>query len=254
MRSLLNGTGYLLRGIRTFVQTPSVWPLGLIPVVLAAAIIGVLLSLLALNLDEVVATLTPAADGWNPAVRDATRLALGALLLGAFIFVVVLGFATLTNLVGQPFFEALSDRIERGLGDTLPPGPPWWRTLPRATVESLALLLVAACAGVVLLVLNLVPVLGQVAGALVWGYLLAVELLAIPLQRRGLHLRDRLRVLWRHRLLVTGFGVGAFLLFLVPLMNILAMPGAIVGGTLLVRHIQPSAPASAPALPSDTSA
>ena len=85
--------------------------------------------------------------------------------------------------------------------------------------------------------LNLVPVVGQVVAALVWGYLLAVELLAIPLQRRGLYLRARLRVLWRHRLLVTGFGVAAFLLFLIPLMNIVAMPGAIVGGTLLVRRL-----------------
>jgi uncharacterized protein involved in cysteine biosynthesis len=242
MRSLLSGIGYLLRGIRTFAGTPSVWPLGLIPVLLAAVIVGLLLSLLALNVDELAAALTPAADTWSPSARELVRLVVGALLIGAFVFATVLGFATLTNLVGQPFFEVLSDRIERGLGGTLPPGPPWWRTLPRATAESLALLLLAACAGAVLLVLNLVPVLGQVIGALVWGYLLAVELLAIPLQRRGLYLRQRLRLLWRHRMLVTGFGVAAFLLFLVPLMNILAMPGAIVGGTLLARHIHASAP------------
>jgi CysZ protein len=237
MRSLLGGVGYLLRGIRTFAQTPSFWPLGLLPVLIALVVVGGALTLLAVNLDAVAAALTPMADDWATSARDSTRFAVGVAVLAGAVFLAVLCFATLTNLIGQPFFEALSERIERGLGEAPPPTPPWWRTLPRATAESLLLLAVGLAAGVALLALNLVPVVGQVVGAMVWGYLLAVELLAIPLQRRGLYLRDRLRVLWRHRLLVTGFGVAAFLLFLVPLMNVLAMPGAIVGGTMLARHI-----------------
>jgi CysZ protein len=238
MRSLLRGGGYLLRGIRTFAATPSVWPLGLLPVVIALVVVGGALTLLAINLDHVAAALTPSADAWSQSARDTARFVVGAALLLGGVFLAVLCFATLTNLIGQPFYEALSDRVERSLGATPPPpGPPWWRTLPRATAESLVLLVVGIGAGIVLLALNLVPVAGQVVAALVWGYLLAVELLAIPLQRRGLFLRDRLRLLWRHRLLVTGFGVTAFVLFLIPLMNIVAMPGAVVGGTLLVRHI-----------------
>lgn len=244
MRSLLSGTGYLLRGIRTFVQTPSMWPLGLIPVLIALAVVSGLLALLAVNLDEAAAALTPAAERWSPSARDTTRFVVGTALLVGGVFLAVLGFATLTNLIGQPFFEALSDRIEQRLGGAPPPAPPWWRTLPRATAESLMLLLIGLGAGLVLLVLNLVPLVGQVVAALVWGFLLAVELLAIPLQRRGLHLRDRLRVLWRNRLLVTGFGMAAFLLFLVPLMNIFAMPGAIIGGTLLARRIHAGLPAA----------
>ena len=39
--------------------------------------------------------------------------------------------------------------------------------------------------------------------------------------------------MWRHRAQTLGFGITAFLLFLVPLMNVLAMPGAVVGATLL---------------------
>jgi uncharacterized protein involved in cysteine biosynthesis len=78
-------------------------------------------------------------------------------------------------------------------------------------------------------VLGLFPVVGQtvvpVVQALVAGFFLAVELLAIPLERRGLHLAGRLRFVWRHRAQTLGFGVTAFLLFLVPLMNVLAMPG-----------------------------
>jgi CysZ protein len=76
-----------------------------------------------------------------------------------------------------------------------------------------------------------------VVGATVSGFFLAIELLAIPLQRRGLDLRERLRWVWRHRHVTVGFGVASFLLFLVPLMNVLVMPAAVVGGTLLVRGL-----------------
>jgi CysZ protein len=241
MRSLVGGVGYLARGIRTFMAMPSAWPLGVLPALIAFVLIGTALTLLAINIDTVAAAMTPALDRWSPSARDSGRFVVGALVLGGGTFFAVFGFATLTNLIGQPFFEALSDRVERDLGDPPPPAPPWWRTLPRATAESLLLLAIGLAAGAALLVLNLVPVVGQVVAALVWGYLLAVELLAIPLQRRGLYLRARLRVLWRHRLLVTGFGLAAFLLFLIPLMNVVAMPGAIVGGTLLVRRMLPTA-------------
>lgn len=98
--------------------------------------------------------------------------------------------------------------------------------------------------------LGFVPVIGQtvipVAGALVGGFFLAGELLAIPLERRGLRLPARLRLLRQHLPLSVGFGVACFLLFLVPVMNLVAMPGAIVGGTLLTRRLLPTPhPASA---------
>src|SRR4029450_643763 len=62
------------------------------------------------------------------------------------------------------------------------------------------------------------PVVGQsvvpVLQALVAGFFLAVELLAIPLQRRGLHLAGRLRFVGRHRGQTPGVGGTAFLLLL----------------------------------------
>jgi CysZ protein len=89
--------------------------------------------------------------------------------------------------------------------------------------------------------LGVLPVVGQtvapVAGAIVTGFFLAIELLAIPLERRGLRLAGRVQWVWRHRYVTVGFGVATFLLFLVPLMNVFAMPAAVVGGTLLVRGL-----------------
>ena len=100
--------------------------------------------------------------------------------------------------------------------------------VPQGLAESALLLAMTLACTAPLFVLGLFPVLGQtvvpVLQALVAGFFLAVELLAIPLERRGLHLARRLRFVWRHRAQTLGFGITAFLLFLVPLMAVLAMP------------------------------
>jgi CysZ protein len=244
------GGADVLRGIGLFLGTPGVRLLGMLPVVLAALVVLTLLGLLVAYLDELAAALTPFADRWNESSRTLVRVGAGlALLLGSTV-VLVVSFTVIAQVIGQPFYERISDRIEHQLGAP-PPGAdaPWWRTFPRASLESALLLALTVACTVPLFVLGLFPVLGQtvvpVLQAVVAGFFLAVELLAIPLQRRGLDLAGRLRFVWRHRAQTLGFGVTAFLLFLVPLMSVLAMPGAVVGATLLVRRLS-GEPVAAP--------
>ena len=236
------GATDVLRGIGLFLRTPGVRLLGVLPVVLAGLLVLALLGLLVVYLDELAAALTPFADRWDESSRTLVRVGAGlALLLGATV-VLVMSFTVIAQIIGQPFYERISDRVEHQLG-ALPAGAdaPWWRSFPRASLESVLLLALTLACTAPLFVLGLFPVVGQtvvpVLQALVAGFFLAVELLAIPLERRGLHLAGRLRFVWRHRAQTLGFGVTAFLLFLVPLMNLLAMPGAVVGATLLVRRL-----------------
>jgi CysZ protein len=244
------GAADVLRGIGLFLGTPGVRLLGMLPVILAALVVLTLLGLLVVYLDELAGALTPFADRWDESGRTLVRVGAGlALLLGSTV-VLVVSFTVIAQIIGQPFYERISDRIEHQLGAP-PPGAdaPWWRTFPKASLESALLLALTVASTVPLFVLGLFPVLGQtvvpVVQALVAGFFLAVELLAIPLQRRGLDLAGRLRFVWRHRAQTLGFGVTAFLLFLVPLMSVLAMPGAVVGATLLVRRLS-GEPAAAP--------
>jgi CysZ protein len=236
------GATDVLRGIGLFLRTPGVRLLGILPVVLAGLLVLALLGLLVVYLDELAAALTPFADRWDESSRTLVRVGAGlALLLGGTV-VLVMSFTVIAQIIGQPFYERISDRVEHQLG-AFPAGADarWWRSFPRASLESLLLLALTLACTAPLFVLGLFPVVGQtvvpVLQALVAGFFLAVELLAIPLERRGLHLAGRLRFVWRHRAQTLGFGVTAFLLFLVPLMNLLAMPGAVVGATLLVRRL-----------------
>jgi len=225
-----------------FLGTPGVRLLGIVPVLLAALLVASVLGLLVAYLDELAEAVTPFADRWDEGTRTLVRVGAGLALLLGSTAVLVVSFTVIAQIIGQPFYERISDRIEQRLG--APPsgaGAPWWRTFPRATLESALLLVMTVACTVPLFLLGLFPVLGQtvvpVLQAVVAGFFLAVELLAIPLERRGLHLAGRLRFVWRHRAQTLGFGITAFLLFLVPLMNLLAMPGAVVGATLLVRRL-----------------
>ena len=239
----LAGAAEVFRGIGVFLGTPGVRLLGILPVLLAALLVLVLLGLLVAYLDQLAGALTPFADRWDESSRTLVRVGAGLALLVASVAVLVVSFTVIAQIVGQPFYERISDRIEHQLG--APPAgadAPWWRTLPRASLESVLLLGLTLACSAPLFVLGLFPVLGQTVvpalQAVVAGFFLAVELLAIPLERRGLRLAGRLRFVWRHRAQTLGFGVTAFLLFLVPLMNLLAMPGAVVGATLLVRRLR----------------
>ena len=238
----LAGAGDVLRGIGLFLGTPGVRLLGILPVLLAALLVLVLLGLLVAYLDQLADALTPFADRWDQSSRTLVRVGAGLALLLGSTAVLVVSFTVIALIIGQPFYERISDRIEHQLGP-VPAGAdaPWWRSFPRASLESALLLALTLACTAPLFVLGLFPVLGQtvvpVLQAVVAGFFLAVELLAIPLQRRGLDLAGRLRFVWRHRAQTLGFGVTAFLLFLVPLMNVLVMPGAVVGATLLVRRL-----------------
>src|SRR5512132_1204572 len=243
------GGADVLRGIGMFLGTPGVRLLGILPVLLAALVVLALLGVLVVYVDELADALTPFADRWDESTRTLIRVGTGlALLLGSTAMLVV-SFTVIAQILGQPFYERITDRIEHQLG--APPAgadAPWWRSFPRASLESALLLAMTLACTAPLFVLGLFPVFGQtvvpVLQALVAGFFLAVELLAIPLERRGLHLAGRRRFVGRHRAQTLGVGITAFLLFLVPLMNVLALPGAVVGATLLVRRLsgEPAGP------------
>jgi CysZ protein len=64
-----------------------------------------------------------------------------------------------------------------------------------------------------------------------------VELCSVAMQRRGIPVRERLRILRTRKALAVGFGAPLVAMFLVPLVAVFLMPGAVAGAALLVRHL-----------------
>jgi uncharacterized protein involved in cysteine biosynthesis len=243
LRDLFDGAACLVRGEAIVIGTPALWPLGLLPALLALGLLVVLVVGLVVLLPALVGALTPFANGWSPADRETLRVLVGVVLAISAIWLAMISYTALALAVGQPFYEAISRRVEAREGG-LPAGEPRprpWRSAIRALRDGLLLVALTAGLSVGLFLLGLVPVAGEtvvpVLGACITGFFLAVELSSIALERRGLGLADRLALLWRRRLLTLGFGVAAFVLFLVPLGAVVGMPGAVAGGTLLARRL-----------------
>ncbi|WP_189452083.1 EI24 domain-containing protein [Streptomyces abikoensis] len=242
MRDLVTGMSYLAKGQRWVGRNRRQWGFGLLPGLITLVGYAAALTVLVLRADDVVDWATPFADGWGSPWLGLFRGALTALFFGGCLLLALLSFTAVTLLVGQPFYEALSERVDLTEGGSAPSsGLPLWRELWISARESLAVLVRAALWGVLFFALGFVPFVGQTVvpaiGFCVSGFFLTEELTAVALQRRRVALKERLELLRSRKLLVLGFGVPLTLLFLLPLVAVFVMPGAVAGATLLARDL-----------------
>jgi CysZ protein len=82
------------------------------------------------------------------------------------------------------------------------------------------------------------PPVGAPVGVVVAIFLGGLDFFDIPLSTRGLRLRKKLGVIWRNKSLALGFGAAAYLMLLIPVINMLALPIGVIGATLLIDALE----------------
>jgi CysZ protein len=244
MRDLGAGFRFLLKGQRWVARHGRQYGFGLVPGLITLVLYAAALVALALWGEDAVAWATPFADDWSSPWQGLFRGFLTAVLFALGLLLAVLTFTAVTLLIGQPFYESLSEEVDRDVspdGTAPESGLPLWRELWISGRDSLRIVLRALCWGVLLFALGFVPVAGQtvvpVIGFMVTGFFLTEELTAVALQRRGVELRDRLALLRSRKTLVWGFGTPLALAFLVPFVAVFLMPGVVAGATLMAREL-----------------
>ncbi|MFF5444782.1 EI24 domain-containing protein [Streptomyces sp. NPDC012888] len=248
MRDFGGGFGYLLAGQKWVFRHGRWFGFGLLPGLVALVLYAGALIGLGYGADDAVAWATPFAGDWSAPWLGLFRGFLTALLFGLGLFLAVITFTAVTLLIGEPFYESLSEQVERSEGGEVPESD---RSLLRelwiSLTDSLRVLGRVLLFGVLLFAAGFVPVIGQtvvpVVGFCVSGFFLTLELTAVALQRRDVDLNRRLALLRARRGLALGFGVPLVLAFLVPLVAVFLMPGAVAGATLLARDLVPAEPA-----------
>lgn len=237
----LTGVRLLLRGLALYARSPGLVLLGILPALISGVIFLAGLVALVVFADDLARVATPFADGWSTGARNSLRLLAAFAFLGLGALLGVLTYTAVTLLIGDPFYEKISERVEAGYGGVPDEVEvPFWRSLGRSTADSLRLIGLSVLIGVPLFAAGFIPVLGQtvvpVLGAAVGGWILALELVNAAFSRRGLRLPDRRRALRADRPTALGFGVAVFCCFLIPFGAVLVMPAAVAGGTLLARR------------------
>ena len=237
----VSGVGLLLRGLGMYARNPRLVLLGIVPALVTGLLFLAGFATLAYFVTDLAAVVTAFADDWTGGARSVVRVSAAVALLGAGGLVGVLTFTAVTLVIGDPFYEKISERVEERYGGV--PNAvevPWARSLRRSLADSIRLVAFSLLLGIPLFLAGFLPVLGQtvvpVVGASVGGWLLALELAGAPFYRRGLGLAARRRALRDVRPVALGFGVAVFVVFLVPLGAVLVTPAAVAGATLLARR------------------
>lgn len=236
------GVGLFFRGFTTWATSPGLMALGAIPALIVGLVfLGALVGVMAWA-PGAVEWATPFAGQWDEGWRVTLRVALSIALIAGTVALGVMTFAAITLTVAAPFIDRISELTERRLGgienridETV------WTSIKRGVRDGLVLIGTGIVTGLIVTVVGLIPIIGGVlgwtTGAFVGGRALAIELTGTPGDARGITLRERQRMLGERRPLALGFGVCAYLMFLVPGGAVVGTPAAAVGGTLLLREL-----------------
>lgn len=244
MRDARVGFTYLLRGQRWVARHGKQYGFGLIPGLITLVLYVAALVALALWGADLVGWATPFADDWTDPWQGLFRGLLTVVLFALGLLLSVLTFTAVTLLIGDPFYESLSEKVDRDVspdGTAPESGLSFGKDLWISARDSLRILVRALVWAVLLFALGFIPVAGQtvvpVIGFFVTGFFLTEELTAVALQRRTVALRERLTLLRARKTLVWGFGTPLALAFLVPFVAVFLMPGAVAGATLMARDL-----------------
>ena len=244
------GLGYPLRGARfVYVDHPSLAKYWVPPILLTSVALLLVLWLALAYRGEVLAAVWPMPSGDGLFDRIAQWLYTFVEWLLALLMVVLGGLvvALSTGVLAAPFNDALSEAVEQletgrraappGLAKSL-------RDLRRTVGLELAKLGLYLAIMVPLFVASFAlpgvgPLVYAVSGFFLTALFFAVDYVDWPASRREIPVRDRALAALRGLRPMLGLGVGVWVFMYVPLLNLLFMPAAVAGGTLLFLDLNP---------------
>lgn len=165
------------------------------------------------------------------------------LFWGIYLIVILMtlfyGFVAAANLIGAPFYGYLAEITEKHLTGKNPETEFSWKHLisliPRTVKRELQKILYYLPRVLALLVLGIIPGLNAFA-AVAWivfsGWMMAIQYIDYPADNHNMSFTDMRLYLSKHRLTALGFGILAFGLTLLPLVNLLALPAAVCGAVV----------------------
>lgn len=240
LREFLGGLGLIGQGLRTWVTAPKLMWLGMVPALIVGAAAIAALVALGFGIAPLSVWVTPFAEGWVEPWRTGIRVLSGTVIVVLAVLLIVFSFTAVTLAVGGVFYEKIWRHVESRFGE-----PPqslqrgFWGDVRKGLGDGIRMLLSAIGFALLALPFGFIPVVGPalaaVLSALFGGWLLAVELSGFGFDARGFTLRQRRRALRTRRARALGFGVGVYLLFLIPLGAVIVMPAAVAGAALLSR-------------------
>lgn len=238
---LFRGAGYFFEGLG-MITRPGLRRYIAIPLLINIVLFTLLVVWLTGEFGALVTLYAPQLPDWLSWLDSVVWL-LFALLIAMMIFFT---FAIVANIIAAPFNSLLAEAAESQLsGAAVAEGGVLkaLREAPGAVMDELRKLGYFLKFAVPLLVLFIIPGVNLLA-PLVWGlfsaWMLALEYFDYPLGNHSMRLAQQRAFLSKHRALAFGFGIITLFASLIPFFNLLAIPAATLGATLIwtreMRH------------------
>ncbi|MBN2644340.1 MAG: sulfate transporter CysZ [Desulfuromonadaceae bacterium] len=176
-------------------------------------------------------------DGWWWQALAWLVKALAALITAIFVF---FAFTVVGNLIASPFNEALSEKTEQlltgaALGEEKFSLGRLLKDAGRIVLDEIRKMSIFIVLMLLLVVLSFIPVVGPpvyaVCSVLLTLYFLVVEYTGFVFGRKRLRFADQRRFVAAHRWRSLGFGVAVLCILMIPLVQFLTIPLAVVAAT-----------------------
>lgn len=233
----IKGALYLLRAL-SYLPKPGIRAFVLIPLLINLLLFAGAIYLLLTNFSGWVQYLI---DLWLP---DWDWLSFLEYLLWPLLAVVVVigvyyGFSILANFIAAPFNGILSERVEQLLHGQVNSNLDSWQSvlklIPRALGREVAKLAYYLPRLLLLVILSFIPVLNLVMPFVWFGFaawMMAIQYCDYPMDNNSVSFKQMKQLLAERRWSAFGFGSLVQLGMLIPGVNLILMPTAVIGATL----------------------
>lgn len=242
-RSLLPAPFYVLRGAAFLRDNRVLWKYAAAPLAISTAVLGVSYILLYHFLKKLLSPYI--SEAWYVQILYYVLLVVFVVLFAVIFFFL---FSRVASALAAPFNEVISQKTEELVLGSFVETPfsmmQLVRDSTRSIVHSFRILglyvgmLVAAL--LLLLIPGAGPLLFSAAGALLSAYMFAYEYLGYCMDRRRFTFSEKRAFFRSHFRSVMGFGLGSVAVATVPVVNLLFIPAAVIGGTLLFLELHGS--------------
>ena len=181
--------------------------------------------------------------GWFPDWMSAIYWVVWIIALLVVLVLVLYLFTFIANLIAAPFNAILSMKVEERLTGAPPVSHvSAWLVLPRTVVREVMKLLYVTPRLLLLLVLTLIPVVNTIS-PLLWIYfgawMMAIQYTDYGADNNDVSFGELKKRLGSCRMEAVMFGLPAYLLLTVPVVNLILMPVGVAGGTRFwVEHLR----------------
>ena len=203
----------------------------IVPCLINAVVLTLLVVLSYSHFDDWVAIIV----AWFPDWMSALYWLVWGISLIVLLVLILFVFTFMANIIASPFNAILSIKVEQALTGSAPVSTVSpWLILPRSVARELAKLRYTLPRLLGLLLITIIPVINTVAPFL-WvlfgAWMMSIQYADYAADNNDVSFRELQSRVRARRLDALMFGLPAYLLLTVPVVNLILMPIGVAGGT-----------------------